>query len=617
MKLLLPLLTLSLANSFATADELRILPERIHLDGPEAIQHVLAVRVDGGNFIGEEASATWSIEPAGVAELLGGVLHARGNGKAILTAKSGESTATRIVEVTKFEKPFAWSFNNHVMPVLTRQGCNAGACHGAVAGKGGFRLSLRGYDSPADFYTMTRESQGRRILPLDPAKSLILTKPTMAVPHKGGKKLAPRSREYRILSEWIANGSPAPSSDDALVVSIAVDPPLSILTKGSQQRFLVTARYEDGSTLDVTDWAKFASSDETVASIDESGKAEVIGYGEGAVTALFSSTVAIARIRSPFPNAIPVEIFSDAPKANFIDDLVLAQLQQLHLQPSGRCSDEEFVRRAFLDTIGKLPTIAETRAFLADNAPDKRTRLIDALLRREEYIDYWSYRFSDLFLVNGGILRPAAVKAYYEWIRSGIAANRPWDKMVREVITARGVSSENGATNFYAVHQDPETLAENTAKAFLGQSINCAKCHDHPLEKWTNDQYYAFANLFARVRAKGWGGDGAAATACALSLWSRVANSSSRARESRRYLPRSMAIRSIRRPPPTDARHSPTGWSLPKTRISPVPSPTGSGPLISDADSSNLSMTSAPRIRRATNLFSPLSPPISSRTNSI
>lgn len=507
MKALFPVLLFSLATGFASAKELRILPETIHLDGPEAIQHVLALRVEDGNYVGEEPSTTWSIEPAGVVELVDGVLHARGNGKAILTAKSGDSVSTRVIEVAKVDEPFAWSFNGHVMPVLTRQGCNMGACHGAVAGKGGFRLSLRGYDPPADFYTMTREARGRRVDPLEPAKSLLLTKPTMATPHKGGKKLDPRSREYRILAEWIANGSPAPSAEDAAVVSITVEPPLSILKNGSKQRFLVTAHYDDGSSLDVTDWAKFASADETVAYIDDSGTAEVIGHGEGAVTALFASKVAIARIRSPFPNSIPADVFTSAPKANFIDDLVLAQLAQLNLQPSGRCSDEDFIRRAFLDTIGKLPTVAETRAFLADQAPDKRTKLIDALLQREEFVDYWSYRFSDIFLVNGGILRPAAVKAYYDWIRGNIAANRPWDEMIREVVTAKGVSTENGATNFYAVHQDPETLAENVAQAFLSQSINCAKCHDHPLEKWTNDQYYAFANLFSRVRAKGWGGD--------------------------------------------------------------------------------------------------------------
>ena len=504
-RLIFPILLLSVAPLSAT--ELRILPETIRLDGPESLQRVLVVRAEGDGFLGEESSATLAIDPPGVAEIVDGVVHAKGNGKAVFTASADGAVATREIEVANFDRPFAWTFNGHVMPVLTRQGCNMGACHGAIAGKGGFRLSLRGYDPPADFYTITREARGRRVEPLEPAASLLLTKPTMATPHKGGKRLDPRTRDYRILAEWIAQGSPGPAPEDAAVVRISVDPPLSVLAKGTRQRLLVTAHYDDGSSLDVTGWAKFASADEAVATVDDSGAAEVVGYGEGALTALFASRVAIARVRSPFPNTVPAEAFTAAPRANFVDELVLAQLRQLNLPPSGRCSDEEFVRRAFLDTIGLLPTVAETRAFLADPAPDKRARLVDALLQREEFVDYWTYRWADVFLVNGALLRPDAVKAYHTWIRENVAVNRPWDEMVREVLTAKGISTENGATNFYAVHQDPETLAENTAQAFLSLSINCAKCHDHPLEKWTNDQYYAFANLFSRVRAKGWGGD--------------------------------------------------------------------------------------------------------------
>lgn len=489
------------------AAELKILPEQIRLEGPEARQRVLVQRVEDGKVVGEAASVEFSLAPEGVVEFRDGVLHARSNGRATLTARVGESLATREVVVEQVERPFAWSFRQHVMPVLTRQGCNMGACHGAVAGKGGFRLSLRGYDPLADFYTIAREARGRRLEPLTPTKSLLLTKPTMATPHKGGKRLDPRSRDYRILAEWIAAGSPGPREDEASVTHLEVEPPLSILRKGDRQRYLVTAHYSDGSRLDVTDWARFASADESVAMVEEDGETEVVGHGEAAVTALFASKVAIARIRSPFPNEVPDEVYTKAPRANFIDELVIAQLRQLRLKPSERCSDEDFVRRAFLDTIGKLPTVEETRRFLDDGSPDKRTGLVEALLQREEFVDYWSYRWSDMFLVNGGLLRPAAVKAYYEWIRGGVAENRPWDRMVREVLTAKGLSTENGATNFYAVHQDPETLAENTAQAFLSLSINCAKCHDHPLEKWTNDQYYAFANLFSRVRAKGWGGD--------------------------------------------------------------------------------------------------------------
>jgi len=484
-----------------------ILPETVELVGPEARQHLLVQRRDGGQFTGEFAEAKLEVDRPGVVEIVDGVAVARGNGVATVTAQTPEGVATRRVKVTGYEKPFQWRFGRHVLPVLTKQGCNAGACHGAVAGKGGFRLSLRGYDPPADHYTMTREARGRRVELQDPARSLVLTKPTMAVPHKGGKRLDPRSREYRILSEWIAAGAAPPADEAASIERVEVSPSLSVLKRGEQQRLLVTAHYDDGSTMDVTDWAKFNSADETIATVDEEGRVEIVGNGEGAVSAIYSSKVSLARFRSPYPNSVPDDVFTSAPRSNFIDELVLKQLRQLNLKPSARSSDGDFVRRVYLDTIGVLPTVAEVRSFLADDSPDKRARLVDDLLQREEFVDYWAYRWSDVFLVNGQLLRPEAVKSYYQWVRSRVEANTPWDEMTRQVVTAKGKSTENGATNFYAVHQEPETMAENVSQAFLNLSINCAKCHDHPLEKWTNDQYYAFANLFARVRAKGWGGD--------------------------------------------------------------------------------------------------------------
>ncbi len=484
-----------------------ILPEAVELTGPEGRQTLLVQATEGEVFTGAVGGVKWSSSDAAVAEVKDGVVIAKGNGKAILTAESAKGRATREVTVTGHDDAFAWSFNRHVLPILTRQGCNMGACHGAVAGKGEFRLSLRGYDPPRDYYTMTRQAKGRRIEMGAPARSLLVTKPTMATPHKGGKRLDATSREYRILSQWIAAGADAPDAEEPAITHIEVSPELSVLKKGDRQRLLVTAVYEDGSTLDVTDWAKFASADETIALVDENGSIEIIGNGEGAVSALYSSKVSLARFRSPFPNRISDEVFSKAPRANFIDDLVLAQLKELQLMPSGRSSDDDFIRRAFLDTIGTLPTLEETTEFLSDSDPDKRAKLVDSLLMRDEFVDYWAYRWSDVFLVNGQLLRPDAVKAYYEWVRAGVAANLPWDEMARQVVTAKGGSLENGATNFYAVHQDPETMAENVSQAFLSLSIGCAKCHDHPLEKWTNDQYYAFANIFSRVRAKGWGGD--------------------------------------------------------------------------------------------------------------
>jgi len=399
------------------------------------------------------------------------------------------------------------SFELDVMPILSKAGCNSGGCHGALAGKGGFRLSLFGYDPAADHLAITRDARGRRVDLADPGTSLLLTKPTMAVPHKGGRRLEVEGPDYQLLAAWISSGCRGPDAQEKKLASVTLTPGEVELTPGRTQQFRVTATYSDGSTRDVTRWARFTSTDETVATIDPAGLVTVVGHGAGAVTAWFSSQIALARVLVPFPHVVPPDVFSGAARANFIDDLVLEQLQKLHLEPSPPCSDATFMRRAFLDTIGRLPTPEEVRGHLADASPGKRERLVDLLLARPEFIDYWTYKWSDILLVNGLKLRPDAVNAYSMWIRDRVAENAPWDRLVREVVTSQGASLENGATNFFAVHQDPEAMAENVSQAFMSLSIGCAKCHNHPLEKWTNDQYYAFANLFARVRAKGWGGD--------------------------------------------------------------------------------------------------------------
>lgn len=400
-----------------------------------------------------------------------------------------------------------WSFQNHVEPVLARAGCSSGACHGALAGKGGFRLSLRGYDPERDYLAIVEQQHGRRIDRASPASSLLLTKPSMAVPHKGGLQLKADSRHYRILADWVAAGAPAPSRTDAVLKSLKVFPDRVTLKRSGSQPLIVQATYSDGRIEDVTYLSKFSSANEAVVAVDSDGLVSVVGPGEGAVSVWFSSRIVIARMTVPFDQPVESSDLAVAGRRNFIDDLVLNQLRQLNLSPSPRCSDETFIRRAFLDTIGTLPTSTEVRSFLADGSANKRDRLIEELLQRPEFVDYWTYRWSDLLLLNGTELRPEAIAAYYAWIRRQVDANTPWNELVRQLVTARGSSLEDGATNFFALHQSPEAMAENVSQAFLGLSIGCAKCHNHPLEKWTNDQYYAFANLFSRVRAKGWGGD--------------------------------------------------------------------------------------------------------------
>jgi hypothetical protein len=400
------------------------------------------------------------------------------------------------------------SFRHDVLPVLSKAGCNGGGCHGALAGKGGFRLSLNAYDPATDHYNITRENRGRRIEFVAPASSLFVTKPTAAVRHKGGKVLHENSEAYRILTRWIQQGAPGPSDGDPTIERVEMSPTLSQLKKGQAQQLTVRAFFSDGTERDVTRWARFASTDATVAEVDEAtGLAKVIGHGEGAVTAWYSGQIALARITSPWPSDIPDEVYSQTPRRNVIDDAVLGQLRRLNLKPSPRSSDSEFIRRVHLDVVGMLPTPEVTRAFLADPSETKRDAMIESLLAQPEFVDYWTYRLSDLFLISGRKLRPDALKSYYQWLRGEMETGTPWDQIVRQVVSARGDTMKNGATNFYSVHQDPETMAENVSQAFMSLSINCAKCHNHPLEKWTNDQYYSFANLFARVRAKGWGGD--------------------------------------------------------------------------------------------------------------
>ena len=411
-----------------------------------------------------------------------------------------------VTPVVASDRPL--SFRHDVLPVLSKAGCNSGGCHGALAGKGGFRLSLNAYDPATDHYNITRENRGRRIEFADPARSLFVIKPTAAVRHKGGKFLHEDSNDYKLLIEWIQQGAPGPSTDDTELNRIELSPALSQLNKGDTQPLTVHAFFSDGTKRDVTRWARFTSTDATVAEVDEAtGLAKVIGYGEGAISVWYSGQIALARITSPWPSVIPDEVFARTPKRNVIDKRVIEQLRRLNLKPSKPSPDSEFIRRVYLDVVGMLPTPQETKAFLADTSETKRDDLIEKLLAQPEFVDYWAYRLSDLFLISSKKLRPLALKAYYDWLRGEIEKITPWDQLVRQVVAAKGDTLKNGAANFYSIHQDPETMAENVSQAFMSLSINCAKCHNHPLEKWTNDQYYSFANLFARVRAKGWGGD--------------------------------------------------------------------------------------------------------------
>lgn len=501
--------TIGCCGSAIAQNSVRLLPERIVLQGAAASHRVLVERFNGDDAVGPDTSGRQLVsDNESVVRVEGDRLIAVSDGSAVVRLEGQEDVASSLmVTVEGVERANVVSFRNHVEPVFARMGCSSGACHGALAGKGGFRLSLRGYDPDRDYLAIVEQQSGRRLDLVKPAESLLLTKPTLAVPHQGGQRLPEDSWHYRIVSEWIAAGAAPPSETDPKLTSLSVVPDRVTLGAGASQPLVVRASYSDGHVEDVTRLTKFSSSNEAVAAVSDDGDVTVVGAGEGAVTAWFSSQIAIARVTVPFEQTTDDATFALSGRRNFIDELGLQQLRRLNLAPAARCGDDVFVRRAYLDTIGTLPTSAEVRSFLEDTSPNKRDRLIDALLQRPEFVDYWTYRWSDLLLLNGTELRPDAIRHYYGWIRERVAANAPWDEVVRELVTAQGSSFENGATNFFALHQSPEAMAENVSQAFLGLSIGCAKCHNHPLEKWTNDQYYAFANLFSRVRGKGWGGD--------------------------------------------------------------------------------------------------------------
>jgi Protein of unknown function (DUF1553)/Protein of unknown function (DUF1549)/Bacterial Ig-like domain (group 2) len=488
---------------------LRLIPAEFTLVGSAARQSLVLERFTADAATGQVADGVQFVSSSPlIVRIEDGVALPVANGKATITATSGEEKATAEVSVTNMDQVFAWSFRNHVESVLSKSGCNSGACHGALAGKKGFKLSLGAFDPDSDFAYITRQARARRVVLSDPGRSLVLTKPSGAVPHKGGVRYAVDSPEYRVVAEWIAAGAPAPRDDDPRLARLEILPAATTLKAGARQQLIVRAHFSDGHAEDVTRWVKFTSTNESVALVDAGGLVQVSGHGEAAIKAWYLSSNVVATISCAYENAAARDVFAQAERRNFIDDLVLAKLETLNVPPSPSAGDAAFLRRAFVDTIGVLPTVAEVRAFLSDTSPDKRDKLIENLLVRPEFVDYWAYKWSDLLLVNSEKLRPAAMWSYYHWIRNNVAANTPWNVFARELVTATGSTLENGAANFFVLHQDPPELAETVSVAFLGMSINCAKCHNHPLEKWTNDQYYGMANLFARVRSKEAEGEG-------------------------------------------------------------------------------------------------------------
>ncbi len=400
------------------------------------------------------------------------------------------------------------SFATEIIPLLTKAGCNQGACHGKGSGQNGFRLSLRGFAPEQDHRWITREFSGRRVDPTSPEASLLLQKACGQVPHEGGRLFAVGSREYRLLLDWIRAGQPGPTKTDIAVSQLEITPASQVLQPGEEVQLVATATFADGTKRDVTWLTKFDSNDPAYLQVSPSGKAKALRNGATAVRAMFLTEVAVTVFAMPFDRPIDAKRFESA--NNFVDTHVFAKLKQLRIEPSDHCSDEEFIRRLFLDACGVLPSVAEVTAFVADTDAAKRAKLIDSVLQRSEFTDYWTLQLADLFQNrkerDHDVRGVKGVRQFHDWLRRQVAANRPWDKLARDVLMASGTNTENPAVGYYIVtvgeakQGEKSEAPESIAQAFLGTRIGCARCHNHPLERFTQDDFYHFAAYFSRVK---------------------------------------------------------------------------------------------------------------------
>ncbi len=469
----------------------------IQLVGPDARQQIVA-SIGERDFTHE---ASFSVKPAGVVEFIDpGYIRPIGNGKALITVTvSGHSSASIEVQVEKCQSPLPINFSNEVVPILTKYGCNGGGCHGKSGGQNGFRLSLLGYEPWNDYDYLINEGRGRRIFPAAPEHSLLLTKATGEIPHGGGARLELGSHDYQFLSRWIRQGMPYGSETDPTIERIAVFPEERTAGSGSKQQLIVTAHYSDGTQKDVTRAVQFEANQKEMADVNESGLVELKELpGSTSIMVRFQEHVGV------FIANIPLGAPVDLPKPrNFVDHHIFRKLDLLGLPPSHLAEDSTFLRRVTLDIAGRLPTQEETEAFLADTHHNKRAAKIDALLDSPEYADWFANKWS-------AVLRNKRAKdeyargtyAFHQWVRNNLAENVPFDQFVGDLVTASGEMGQNPPVAWYRTVSDSKEQMQDVAQVFLGIRMQCAQCHHHPYEKWSQDDYYGFTAFFSTLQKK-------------------------------------------------------------------------------------------------------------------
>ncbi|MDA0834840.1 MAG: DUF1549 and DUF1553 domain-containing protein [Planctomycetota bacterium] len=398
------------------------------------------------------------------------------------------------------EKP-ALSFEHDIEPIFVRFGCNSSGCHGKAEGQNGFKLSVFSYDAPSDFKAVTQEGRGRRVFPARPQSSLLLEKASGGVPHGGGIRIRKGSGEYRVVRRWIEQGMPFGSPDDPQVVELQVEPHEQTVELGTEISLRVLAKFSDGRLIDVTQLAKFQSNQDAIALVDEFGRV-TIGDTPGQVTVMASYMGQVDQFRALIPRQPAVENYPEIPSFSPLDDLVVQQLKRLNIVPSDVCTDAEYLRRVYLDIIGTMPTTAEAREFLADTSPNKRALLVERLLDRPEYADYWAMKWADWLKVNRTVLGHKGSYNFVNWIRQSFAAHKSYDAFARDLLLAEGPLTESPGGHFFKTSKDAGEMASTVSQVFLGVRIECARCHHHPFDRWAESDYYGMQALFAQVGFK-------------------------------------------------------------------------------------------------------------------
>ncbi|MBY0523844.1 MAG: DUF1549 domain-containing protein [Gemmataceae bacterium] len=500
--LLLALLGATLVQTSARAQVAEVVadPVAVRLNGPNATYSLLIHgKTADGRLLDLTRDAKFRSSESKIAKITAaGVIHGIADGEAQVTVEAGGKTLTIAVKVEGSAQPRSFNFENDVVPLLSRFGCNASGCHGKAEGQNGFKLSVFGFDPSADYSALTRESRGRRVFPAAPEYSLLLTKMSGGVAHGGGVRIPRGTAEYETIRAWIAAGLPFGAESDPKVVSLRVEPRERQLAMKSQQQLRAVARYSDGREVDVTAHAKFQSNNEALAVVDAGGLVTA-GEAPGDVAVMASYMNQVDIFRALVPRAERIDPYPPQAENNFVDSLVFRKLQKLNVLPSEPADDAEFMRRVYLDVIGTLPTPEEARRFLNDKRQDRRVKLVDELLERPEYADYWALKWSDVLRVDRQALGHKGAYAYYRWIRDSLAANKSYDQFAREILTAEGPLGEVGPANFYKAVPKAGEAASNWAQTFLGVRIACAECHHHPFDRWSQTDYYGMVGHFTQV----------------------------------------------------------------------------------------------------------------------